>query len=352
MVANVEIRDFDRLHAGEEEYEALNKLSNAVKKEAMPDDPPTPIEQTKLELQNIPPIVDMHMWTARLDGVMVGRADVGVPRMQTNNHLVQWDIRILSEFRGRGIGTELLRRIATVTQQEERPLMMSMTRSTIPAAERAMEALGATVGLATHVNDLKIADLDRALIESWIRKGEAGSEDFDLGVWEGAYPEAELEAIATMRQAINTMPTDTLDVEDFRWTPDELRQIDASTAATGTIRWTYYVREVKTNQLVGYTEMTWNPSQPERADQGDTAVLESYKNRGLGRWVKAAMLRKLLAERPQVKLVRTGNAQSNAPMLKINSELGFRPSVTENIWQVATDDVLKFLEGSAQLFCK
>jgi mycothiol synthase len=343
-VSSPTILVFDRLTASDEDFASFNRLSNAIKKESMPQDPPTPLEQTKLELQNVPPIYDLHLWAAWDGDEMVGRADLGVPRLQTNNHLVQWDIRILPTHRRHGLGARFLEQITRVTRDEERPLMLSATRSTVPAGERFMEALGANVGLATHVNEALTSEIDSDLLSTWVERAQERGLGFHLGLWEGAYPENELEAVAGMRRSINTMPKDNLDVEDFEWTADELRHIDESSAARGDVRWTYFVREDATGKLVGFTEMAWNASQPEIANQQDTAVFEEYKNRGFGRWLKAAMLQKLLDERPQVKLVRTGNAQSNAPMLKINTELGFRPVVTEKFWQVATADVEKYLE--------
>jgi GNAT superfamily N-acetyltransferase len=337
------IESFDRLQATDEDFASYNELSNTIKKESLPDDPPTPLEQTKLELQNVPPIYDLHLWVARDGDRMVGRADLGIPRMQTNNHLVQFDIRILPEYRRHGLGTRFLEHIVRLTRDEDRKLMISATRSTIPAGERFMEALGGNVGLATHVNDLRTDEVDRDLLRQWIDRAAERGHGFELGLWEGSYPEAELEAIAEMRQLINTMPTDTLDVEDFIWTPEELRKIDETMSARGDRRCSFYVRELSSSKLVGYTELSWNPMEPKMAHQLDTAVFEEFKNRGFGRWLKAAMLEKLLRERPEVELVRTGNAQSNAPMLKINTELGFRPSMTEIIWQVATEGVEKYL---------
>ena len=82
---------------------------------------------------------------------------------------------------------------------------------------------------------------------------------------------------------------------------------------------------------------------PEILGQGMTAVYPEYRNRGLGRLLKAAMLEKVLRERPQVKLIRTGNADSNAPMLKINTELGFKRYMSQVIWQVETEKVIQYL---------
>jgi hypothetical protein len=69
---------------------------------------------------------------------------------------------------------------------------------------------------------------------------------------------------------------------------------------------------------------------------------------GLGRWLKSAMLDKVLKERSQVKYVRTGNADSNAAMLKINTELGFKPYMAEAVWQVDLQQVLDYLKSRSQ----
>jgi mycothiol synthase len=51
----------------------------------------------------------------------------------------------------------------------------------------------------------------------------------------------------------------------------------------------------------------------------------------------------VLKERPEVNFVRTGNADSNAAMLKINTELGFQPYMADALWQVEIDRVLEYL---------
>jgi hypothetical protein len=55
------------------------------------------------------------------------------------------------------------------------------------------------------------------------------------------------------------------------------------------------------------------------------------------------LLDKVLRERPEIKFVRTGNADSNAAMLKINSEMGFKPYLSEIAWQVDIEQVDKYL---------
>jgi GNAT superfamily N-acetyltransferase len=108
-----------------------------------------------------------------------------------------------------------------------------------------------------------------------------------------------------------------------------------------------YVRETTTGELAGYTEVFWDPAKPALLEQGFTAVWPRYRGHGLGRWLKAAMLDKVLRERPQVRYVRTANADSNAAMLKINTDLGFRPYQSDNVWQIEVARVKAYLATRA-----
>jgi GNAT superfamily N-acetyltransferase len=103
------------------------------------------------------------------------------------------------------------------------------------------------------------------------------------------------------------------------------------------------VIERTTGKFAGYTETVWNPNRPEILRQDMTGVFPEYRGKGLGRWLKAAMLDKVLKDRPQVKFVRTGNADTNAAMLKINQELGFKPYTADILWQVELERVLVYL---------
>lgn len=59
------------------------------------------------------------------------------------------------------------------------------------------------------------------------------------------------------------------------------------------------------------------------------------------------MVERLVRERPQARWVRTWNAHVNAPMLKINDEIGFRPYVNSIEWQVERETVAAYLATQA-----
>lgn len=341
-----QIRAVDIKKASQEDYLAFNVFSNRMRAERLPSDPPRPLEETIQQAQNIPPVVDLYVWVVdhpQGQGI-IASADAQIFRLEQNQHLAQFSLEVLLEFRGQGIATELLYKIVEVAERENRSLMITGTNDRVPAGEAFMRQLGAEKALESHTNQLDLAELDRGLIREWIGQAQQKASGFELLPWEGSYPEEHLEAFSQLFAVMNTAPRGSLQIEDFHFTPEMIRQMEQMTFATGNKRWTLVAREKTSGQLVGYTEMTSNLKRPQILNQQGTGVLPEFRNFGLGRWLKAAMLDKVLHELPEARFVRTGNADSNAPMLRINHALGFKPYIAEAQWQIETAKVRRYLQ--------
>src|SRR5579859_351921 len=345
IATEVQIEAFDPQSASDADWRALNQFGNQMLAESLPDDPPPTLEDTIAQYRNIPAFIAAHIWVAwagtRTE--VVARALLFLPLMEENRHLGQGEVQVLPAWRRQGWGRLLLARVVAAAEQTHRRLLIGMTQSTVPAGAAFMARLGGSVGLEAHTNQLALAQVDPALLRGWITQAVARNPASALGLWEGPYPETDLPAIAELREAMNHAPHGDLDVEDFHFTPEQLRQEEAARFGRGHERWTMYVRETGAGTLAGYTEIFLNPSKPTIVEQGATAVWPQYRGRGLGRWLKAAMLEKALHERPQARFVRTGNADTNAAMLKINHELGFTPYRAESLWQVPVTTARAYL---------
>jgi GNAT superfamily N-acetyltransferase len=252
----------------------------------------------------------------------------------------------LPEYRRQGLARQLLSRVVELARSEKRRLLMCNTNDRIPAGEAFAIRIGARPGLTGKTNQLLIDDVDRALLRQWQDRAAERAAGFEIGLWDGAYPEADIDAIVELAALLNEIPFGELEIDDFVITAEQLRQDERSFFSRGYERWTFYVRETSSGEFAGYTEVLWNPNRPEIVSQLMTGVFPKYQNKGLGRWLKAAMLEMILKERPQAKYVRTENADINAAMLKINTELGFKPYFSDCTWQMETEQTSKYLEGS------
>jgi mycothiol synthase len=340
------IKSFEIKTGTDQEYALLSEFANQLRAERQPDDPPVPLEERTQSWRNIPPFVDVIAWAIlnTEQSVMLGSSYLQIIRTEDNPHVCEGDVSVLPEYRRQGMGRYLLAAAVEAAQRENRRLLIGSTSDRIPAGEIFMQRLGAQRGLEAATNQLRIADLNRELISKWQAQAVERAPGFTLGLWDGPYPEEQIETIAKLWDLTNQQPRGDLELHDAHFTPEQLRQMEQQQMAGGTQRWTMYVTEPTQGKFAGYTEVFWNANRPEILGQGMTAVYPEYRNLGLGRLLKAAMLEKVLQERPQVKFIRTGNADSNAPMLKINTELGFERYMSQVIWQVETQKVLEYLQ--------
>ena len=341
-MSEITIRQIDIRNICDDDARASHALRVALAAERVPDDPAPKLEDTLGQLRSIPPFVDVWVWFVEQEGKLLGSADIGVMRADENQHVGQFSIKLLPEIRQKGVGKQLLEEIVAVAEAENRTLLMADSASTVPSGAAFLTRIGASVGLESHVNQLKLAEIPGGLLDTWTNDLADG---FTPCLWAGAYPEENIQEIIELFDIFNTVPRGSLQVEDFKLTEEQLRHQEESRTKRGVERWSLHLRDNETGKIAGLTELFWNPHRPTFAHQGITAVWPQYRGKRLGRWLKAELLKKLQAERPDVTIVRTENADSNDAMLKINTELGFKPYLAEHIWQVSTETVKVYLGG-------
>ena len=336
----------DLRRATENEYTCLGKFKNIMNREYRPDDPPIPLEEQIQGWKTIPEFIEYEahvMWNPS-ESEIVAYCDIAVYNTGDNEHMADLTIEVLPEYRQKGISHQALKLLLPFAKRHNRRLLITYTSDRIPVSEILLEHLGARKGLETHINQLILSEFDKTVVHTWLKQSERLHAKFDLGFWDGAYPEKNINEISDLYEEVgNDQPRDNLEMEDMKCTPEMLRQMEQNTFARGSQRWTMYLMDRINNKLVGLTEVIWNPNRAMILNQGFTAVYPAYRNKGLGHWLKAEMMKKILDEHPEVEFIRTGNANSNAPMLKINIEMGFKPYIANTVWQVETEKVEKYL---------
>jgi GNAT superfamily N-acetyltransferase len=210
-----------------------------------------------------------------------------------------------------------------------------------------MQQIGAEPSVESQTLQFVLQNVDQDVLHRWINRGNQQAHAFELGFWAGPYPENDLAAVARLHEVHNDAPRKSDAIAETRLTPTRLRESEQELFRQGHKRWTAYVRERATDTLVGFTEITWNPADPEQIEQGVTGVLPAYRKRDFGHWLKAAMLHKLVDEQPRLgaRVVRTGNATSNAAMLNLNYDLGFKTISADTWWQMSSAQVRTYLRA-------
>lgn len=310
---------------------------NRMLAEELPQDPPFIAEDAVKRMRHLPPVARMHVWVLRRDGRIVAQAHLGWAELETNLQSASVSLSVEPELRRRGIGSRLLALAVAHARVSGRPRLFAGSSDRVPAGAAFLERRGFAKGLEAHTNQLDLARLDRSLLARWLLIGAERAADYIVEKWDGPVPQDRLVAFADLSNVMNGEPHGTLEVEDTTVTPQMIRDGEAFVFANGTRRLIACARHVPSGTLAGFTELSWNPKRAAIVWQHGTGVIESHRNRGLGRWLKAANMEAMLSWNASARFVRTGNADSNAPMLAINRQMGFEPLCAETTWQGMAD---------------
>jgi mycothiol synthase len=330
---------FDQYTADDEALRPLWAFEQALHGEQDPDDPPLPFEDFLTMVRARNSTRERRLILAHdAGGALVGRGTLYLKHNDGAPTMARAQVEVLPAHRLRGVGRRLLEAIIAQARAAGRATLNLNTNRNVPSGEAFLQRVGARKGMVVRVSQLRTAEVDRGLLRAWQERASERAASFELLFWDTEVPEEHIEAYARLVEVMDTAPHDELEVEPDLWTAERLREEMRAVRAAGITLWTLVAREVATGALAGYTEIYFHKGVPAHADQGDTGVEPRYRNRGLGRWLKAAMLERVLRDLPTVRSIRTGNAESNGPMLAINEALGFKPYRESAYWQLQIAD--------------
>jgi len=340
-----ELTQFDPETATDDYFQKRIDFLNRKREEESPDDPPTTLEASINNAKGWKhiPSIQLESWHLWEDGKIIAEIFPTARADENNNHLCNMNLYVLPEYRGKGYAKLLLSKLLDFADKHKRRLVQTHTSSRIPSGQGFAEYLNAQAGYNASENQLDLSKLDIELIDSWLDIETVAGKDFEMGFWGDVYPDDEIQDIVELMDVMNTAPREDLDMNDSKTTPEKIREFEAYMKVRGDQRWGLYVRHKESGELAGYTITIWEPETPDVLYQEDTGVLPKYRGNSLGKWLKAAMLKRVIAEKPNLKFVRTGNAASNAPMLAINHAMGFELYVSEVVWELAVDKIREYL---------
>ncbi|MCC7301344.1 MAG: GNAT family N-acetyltransferase [Bacteroidia bacterium] len=173
---------------------------------------------------------------------------------------------------------------------------------------------------------LNLSDVNRNQLEQWIREGEDVSKGFS--VLEQDYLEEKyIEEMAGLtNQLVQDMPREDGDLV-LRSSAEIIRTLQQQGRNAG-MKQLQLVLFDPQNKIAGTTLIRYKHEHME-IDQRITGVHRNYRRRGLAKYLKALMMKKILEQFPDCPSVRTECFAMNLPMIALNKAMGYRIAARE-----------------------
>ncbi len=316
-------------------------LYQSLQSERTPEDPLMPVEAIERRfLAEVPNQWRAFFGARDAEGALIGYGVVSRSLNEPENAHLRWtELAVLAKHRQKGVGRALLRRLVdAVADQGDDVVLMAQAMDRVPSGAEFARRIGAEPGLDMKTNQLDLSKVDRAKVEEWAAIAPKG---YRLERIDDTVP---AEIVAPYIQASNGMndaPRGDLKMADWKLTEEQIRERESWFKQTGTEWWLLVAIDESSGEGAGFTEVTYDPKVSHVIWQQGTAVIDAHRGHRLGLWMKAVMLKRILEERPNALFIRTGNANTNAQMLGINTQLGFVQAWAACLWQISIVDARK-----------
>jgi mycothiol synthase len=311
------IERFEPDRATQADFAAYYDVVTASQAADRPGEPALPLEELIGRMKKpMPGMGRAAHWVGLRDRNVVAVAEV-LFLDEENSDIGLIDVKVRPEHRRAGIGSALLCAVLPELKAQERRVLEGWDVVAGTAGQWWADAVGFRQVRRVVRQALITATADRARWEVAVPAG------YRLEHWEGIAPESLIASYALARGAIHDAP---LGDSDYRWpeyTVERVRAAEAELRSQGILQRLVVAVHEATGAVAALTELCVHPRRPDWGYQRDTAVVAEHRGNGLGRCVKAHMLRRLVTEAPEIRWISTTTGAENTHMIRVNDEVGY-----------------------------
>jgi GNAT superfamily N-acetyltransferase len=257
------------------------------------------------------------------------------------NHVEVGGGVLLSERR-QGVGRALLGGLADF--MDHRNKTIATARVHLSEGHAYMATIGAKCNLRNVESRLPFDQIRWEELSQWAERPALSAPTLAWEVHAGRVPFAALRALMKpLSVLLNEQPLGTLEGPSLRYELENFSAWYAEMDRRGGDHFLVLLRDGE--KVAAVCDAYWDQRFPDRLQQELTAVVGPWRNQGLAKAVKARMLMLVRERHPEVKTAITYNANSNAPMLSINRQLGFSVHRETGTYQIGKDALRNYLAG-------
>ena len=312
----------------EKEWKEFFTIVNQVHRETYPQDDPLPNhEQIKTRLLRQLKHWDRFFWFAYspqneiIAYASIIYTNLNNPDHYRSEHKCYAHIFVNKHYRRIGLATSLLKIILTKAKEEGKKILQTdvYLDSAVKFIEKVLNSKPAKVG---YENRLYFDKVDWNMMHEWIEEGKQRAKGVVCKFYKSIPDDILQQYCDLSNKTLEDEPSGDLE-ETFTISPELYHKYLKDCNENG-IDWISVLAFEDDGTISSVSDVTYNSKRPREGSQGFTGVRKECRGRGLGKWVKAAMLLHLREKYPTVEFVRAGNASANASILSINRRMGFQ----------------------------
>jgi GNAT superfamily N-acetyltransferase len=327
----IQIQQVDTRSAPESLLAEMHEYYGLVRAEELPDDPLVPFERQVADWRNYREDESIPRWLLRVDGEIAAVA-VAFISLDQNLDNAFARVHVRPELRRQGLGRRLAQPVLEFLSNGGRKRLSTYILEGNLEGD-LLKKLGLKSVYRERRSRLVVADIDMVLMKSWIDRASERAWEYELLYLEMPFPDDVVDKYCELQFQMNTAPFEDFEQDDEVLTSEMWRDNEEKMTLSQHEIHTFVAIHKASGEFVGSTTLNTDKLQPDQAWQWETVVHPDHRNRGLGRWLKAANIVKVVEERPLMDRIDTWNAGSNEPMLNINIEMGFKQLLVTDQWQ-------------------
>jgi GNAT superfamily N-acetyltransferase len=273
------------------------------------------------------------------DGPILGVGMMELP-LRDNLGSAEVTVAVHPAQRRRGVGTAIVDAMAERGRADGREVLNSIVDAPLGrAADDASLSFAPKVGfeamLTGNIRHLAVP-LDEGRLEELRAEVSRArhAAAYRVLTFEAPWPAEYIEDQCALFRCMSTdEPHGDEGHEEEVWDADRVSENDSLRAARRA-RFLIAVAEHRASgRLVACTELVLAADVPGQAWQMLTVVRPEHRGHRLGLAIKIANAEELARRAPEVRVIITGNAAVNGPMIAVNDMMGFEIASEGNFWQ-------------------
>lgn len=191
--------------------------------------------------------------------------------------------------------------------------------------------------------ELKTEQVSDRLLLKWVDNASLNSNKFDI-ILKDELSNAQVKDYYALIKELNEDVTYRSRLFDNSFlNAERLKHHHDLYKKQGIIHLVMLLIESKENRLIGYTDITIEPSSPNIAIQNMTGIKKTHRGKGWGKLLKASMMIMLLEKFPEVSMVKTAIHLENMPSQELNRQLGFRKVGTYKEYIISRESIINYV---------